>query len=74
MRNCTSVNGLRNRIFRGNIELRDHAANPINSQEAIKGPETFFLHPLIGPVAQSSPGNGVIFTLWTIPRWRVGSK
>ncbi len=36
--------------------------------------ETFFIHPLIGPVAQPSPGNGVIFTLWTIPRWRVGSK
>ena len=41
---------------------------------AIEGSETFFIHPLIGPVAQPSPGNGVIFTLWTIPRWRVGSK
>jgi hypothetical protein len=25
-----------------------------------------FLHPLIGPVSQPSPGDGVIFTLWTI--------
>lgn len=30
--------------------------------------------PLIGPGAQSSPGNGVILTLWMIPSWRDGSK